>query len=185
MLKSSTEFVEILTCSAHSGDLFSLDVESLFTNVPVHRTINIILDKVYNHSTIKLPNIPRQILKDLLIICTTEAPFRDPSGNIYIQIDGVSMGSPLGPTFANFFMSEVENRALDGSSPELSPSLYGRYKDDIFVVCDEKVLLLLKDELSEIFGMNFTIEKSVENKLPFLNVLVEKDKVSLPTMVNA
>ena len=80
-------------------------------------------------------------------------------------------------------MSEVENRALDRRSPELSPSLYGRYIDDIFVVCDEKVLLLLKDELSEISGMNFTIEKSVENKLPFLNVLVEKHNDTYKTTV--
>ena len=45
MLKSSTEFVELLSGHEYSGNLFSLDVESLFTNVPVHRTINI-LEKV-------------------------------------------------------------------------------------------------------------------------------------------
>jgi hypothetical protein len=32
----------------------------------------------------------------------------------------------------------------------------------------------MKDMMSQISGMNFTIEKSIENKLPFLNVLVEK-----------
>jgi hypothetical protein len=145
MLKSSSEFVELLMFSETVGDLFSLDVESLFTNVPVNRTINIILDKVYNHPTIKPPSIPKEVLKELLTICTTEAPFRDPEGNMYIQIDGVSMGSPLGPTFANFFMAEVENRVLDGLSPTTTPTLYGRYIDDIFVVCSEEVLSLLKE----------------------------------------
>ena len=44
MLKSSTEFVELLSGHEYSGNLYSLDVESLFTNVPVHRTIIIILE---------------------------------------------------------------------------------------------------------------------------------------------
>ena len=173
-MKSSTEFVELLSASEYSGQLYSLDVESLFTNVPVHRTINIILEKVYNHPTMKAPAIPKEKMKELLIICTTEVPFRKPDGTMFIQLDGVSMGSPLGPTFANFFMAEVENRTLDGMTSTTKPSLYGRYIDDIFVLCSEEILLHMKDLMSQISGMNFTIEKSIENKLPFLNVLVEK-----------
>ena len=167
---SSTEFVELLHGNDYNGNLFSLDVESLFTNVPVHRTVNIILDKVYNHPTIPAPVIPKHTLKELLLICTTEVPFRDMDGKMYIQCDGVSMGSPLGPTFANFFMAEVENRALE----HIYPSLYCRYIDDIFTICDEDTLMVLKDEMMTISGMNFTIEKTVDNKLPFLNVLVER-----------
>ena len=34
----------------------------------------------------------------------------------------------------------------------------------------------MKEMMSQISGMNFTIEKSIENKLPFLNVLVEKQE---------
>ena len=127
MLKSSTEFVELLHGKQYSGNLFSLDVESLFTNVPVHRTINIILDRVYHHPTISAPVIQKHTLRDLLLICTTEVPFKDMDGKMYIQCDGVSMGSPLGPTFANFFMAEVENRALSN----IRVSLYCRYIDDI------------------------------------------------------
>ena len=102
---------------------------------------------------------------------------------MYIQVDGVSMGSPLGPTFANFFMSEVENRVLATLPSTSKPSLYGRYIDDIFVICDELVLLRLQDEMKTISGMNFTIERSVENKLPFLNVLVEKRNGAIKTTV--
>ena len=183
MLKSTNEFVEMLSAHEYSGNLYSLDVESLFTNVPVQRTINIVMDRVYNHPTIKAPSIPKEILRELLVICTTEVPFRDAEGKMYIQVDGVSMGSPLGPTFANFFMAEVENRALAGMPSASKPSFYGRYIDDIFIICAEDVLLLLKDEMTLISGMNFTIEKSVENKLPFLNVLVEKRDDVLKTTV--
>ena len=103
-------------------------------------------------------------MKELLVICTTESPFRDPDGNMYIQLDGMSMGSPLGPTFANFFMAEVENRTLDGMSPNSKPSLYVRYIDDIFVICDEETLLQMKDTMSQISGMNFTIEESIGSR---------------------
>ena len=68
MLKSSAEFVDLLNSGEYVGNLFSLDVESLFTNVPVKRTINIILDKVYNHPTIPAPVIPKHILEKLLLI---------------------------------------------------------------------------------------------------------------------
>ena len=96
----------------YKGKLFSLDVESLFTNVPVDRTINIILEKVYNHPSIPPPAIPKNIMRELLITCTTEVPFRNINGDMYVQCDGVSMGSPLGPTFANFFMAEVEKKYI-------------------------------------------------------------------------
>ena len=100
MLKSSTEFVELLQSQPYDGMLYSLDVESLFTNVPVNRTIDIIIEKVYNHQTINAPSIPMEVLKELLQICTTEVPFRDLVGKMYVQCDGIAMGlGPLGPTF--------------------------------------------------------------------------------------
>ena len=181
MLKSSTEFVDLLNSGEYVGNLFSLDVESLFTNVPVKRTINIILDKVYNHPTIPAPVIPKHILEKLLLICTTQVPFRDMDGTMYVQCDGMSMGSPLGPTFANFFMAEVENRALSNSNT--NPSLYCRYIDDIFVICDQETLMKLKDEMILISGLNFTVEESVDNKLPFLNVMIEKTETTIKTKV--
>jgi hypothetical protein len=63
MLKSSTQFVDLIHGKSYRGKLFSLDVESLFTNVPVHRTINIILEKVYHHPTIPPPTIPQNIMR--------------------------------------------------------------------------------------------------------------------------
>ena len=179
MLRSSTEFVELLHGKNYTGNLFSLDVESLFTNVPLQRTVNIILDKVYHHPTLPPPVIPKHILRELLLICTTEVPFRDMDGKMYVQCDGVSMGSPLGPTFANFFMAEVENRALT----DITLPLYCRYIDDIFLICDEGTLRQLQSEMMTISGMNFTIEKAVSNKLPFLNVLVDATENQVKTTV--
>ena len=78
-------------------------------------------------------------------------------------------------------MAEVENCALSKSNVTLS--LYCRYIDDIFVICDSGALLRLKEEMILISGLNFTVEESVANKLPFLNVLVELSEGSIRTKV--
>lgn len=120
-------------------------------------------------------------MKELLEICTTKVPFRDIDGKIYIQDDGVSMGSPLGCTFANFFMAEVETRAI--SNLDEKPPLYCRYVDDIFVICNEEYIQRLRNDMMLISGMNFTTEKSNENKLNFLNVLVDHTDGNIKTTV--
>ena len=181
MLKSSSEFIDLLEDKPTEGNLYSLDVESLFTNVPVLRTVNIICDRVYSHPTLAPPPISREVLKKLLLLCTTDVPFYDIDGNMWIQIDGVTMGSPLGPTFANFFMSEVEHRALDNIDNK--PNIYVRYIDDIFLLCYEDTLNTLKNEMILISGLNFTFEVGVDNKIPFLNVLVEKQEDRYKTTV--
>ena len=127
------------------------------------------------------PPISENVLKKLLLICTTEVPFWDIGGKMYVQSDGVTMGSPLGPTFAIFFMSEIETRAL--ANITIKPNIYGRYIDDIFLLCDENTLNTLKDEMIIISGLNFTDETAVNNKLPFLNVLVEKEGERFKTVV--
>ena len=54
---------------------------------------------------------------------------------LYKQIDGVTMGSPLGPTIANFFLANLENRTLKNRN-QCSPKLPLRYVDDVFAVLE-------------------------------------------------
>ena len=116
-----------------SHQLLSLDVESLFTSVPVEDTISIILQEAYNHPTHPPPDIQRNHLQELLKICTTQTPFNF-NGNTFVQSDGVSMGSPLGPTFADFYMSHLENKLLSQNDKKSNPIFYVRYVDDILTV---------------------------------------------------
>ena len=58
---------------------------------------------------------PYDDLRLLLEVCTKETPFKN-SGQEYIQEETVSMGSPLRPTFAHFYMSHVESTLLSQSS---------------------------------------------------------------------
>ncbi|XP_076032507.1 uncharacterized protein LOC143020226 [Oratosquilla oratoria] len=126
--------------------------------------------------------MPRGITKDMLLTCTTEAPFKCPQGKMYVQIDGVAMGSPLGVFCARGFMSFVENEVL--SPLKEKPHLYLRYVDDIFV-CVENVHMLeeLRAKLQVCSGLQFTLELNVSNKILFLYVLVDATSDSFTTNI--
>ena len=86
--------------------MVSFDVVSLFTNVPLEQTINIIIKRIYDKNEINI-NIPKQEMKELLYLCTTNAHFTLNSKTC-VQVDGVAMGSPLGTVLVNIFMIELE-----------------------------------------------------------------------------
>ena len=85
----------------------SFDVQSLFTNVPVIKTINIILDRVYNKELINT-NLQKRTMKKLLLDSRTKTAFSF-DNVLYEQCDVVSMGSSLGPVLANITLTEFEN----------------------------------------------------------------------------
>ena len=105
MIASSDELLVHLKGLTLTGaeKMVSLDVESLFTNVPTEETIEIIINAVYNHPTLPPPPLKTDTMRKLPQVCTSETPFHF-CGKTYVQIDGKSMGSPLGPTFADFYM---------------------------------------------------------------------------------
>ena len=183
-LDSVEEFLDVLRAKTPQGDIASIDVESLFTNVPVEDTIKIILDEVYDKRSNNLPplKLSRAILEKLLRACTTECPFRGPDGKMYVQKEGVAMGSPLGPLFANFYMCFIENKTLSETSP--APSTYCRYVDDIFVeVQDGEHLQKVIAGLEANSVLRFTSENSIDSTLAFLDVCVTVEEGKFTTSV--
>ena len=53
------------------------------------------------------------------------------NNQIYKQLDGVAVGSPLGPVLANIFVGFHESRLFDNT---VKPGVYFRYVDDTFVI---------------------------------------------------
>ena len=90
--------------------MISFNVKSLFTSVPLDETISIILRKIYDEGKIKT-NIPRNKMKELLLLCTKHS-LHIQSRYLYsvrwCGYDGVAMGPPLGPLLANVFMCSLE-----------------------------------------------------------------------------
>jgi hypothetical protein len=169
VIDSTYEFVEICKTIEQPKCLASLDVESLFTNVPVRDTVQIILDNVYGHPTIRPPNIPKPVMEEMLLICTTQCPFRGTDGQLFVQCDGVSMGSPLGPTFANYYMCHLENGAF--RTLQTKPVTYCRYVDDCFLVINNfSELQSLKSYFEANSVLTFTYEIETCKTLHFLDV---------------
>ena len=101
----------------------SVDVESLFTNIPFYHCVNaLFFDKS------KFDNLTKQNVYDLLSAAAKESCFIF-DNSLYRQIDGVAMGSPLGPTLANAFSCHYEKECLD-----CDPIEFKMYVDDIFVM---------------------------------------------------
>ena len=92
-VKSTEEFLDILRVKKPQGEIASIDVESLFTNVPVDQTIDIIIDEAYHKQSNGLdkPALSPNILRSLLVACTKDSPFRGPDGKLYTQKDGVAI----------------------------------------------------------------------------------------------
>ena len=94
---------------------------------------------------------------------------------MYDQIDGVAMGSPLGPILANVFISNLECQALKKYSGNL-PLVYNRYVDDTFLIFndrdDSELFLEYMNNLHK--NIKFTVEFEENNCLPFLDVLVTR-----------
>ena len=95
------------------------------------------------------------------------------NGELFKQIDGVAMGSPLGPTLANFFSANLENKLLNETNG-FYPKLYLRYVDDVFAIFDDNLSIkkFLKMSNKQHSNMQFTMEKSMQ-ALPFLDVHIQ------------
>ena len=127
-LQDTFDFIEkIKDINTRGKKLFSLDVASLFTSVPLQETVDYLCEYI-EEKQLDI-GIPTEDLKKLLLACTLNVQFLF-NHQIYRQKDGVAMGSPLGPLLADVFMGKLENEPLCQTITKFAT--YKRYVDDIF-----------------------------------------------------
>ena len=173
---NSYDFKESLSKLIVPSDyyLVSYDVKSLFTNVPLDETINICIDVAFQGLEV-FSGMTKSVFKNLLSLCVKDGLFIF-NNELFKQIDGVAMGSPLGPTFANIFLSFHERNWLRNCPDNFKPLFYRRYVDDTFVVFENKSQANKFFEYINVQHKNikFTMDHEINGKLSFLDLLIEK-----------
>ena len=93
---------------------------------------------------------------------------------IYSQIDGVGMGNPFRPTFANLFISHHELNWLQNCPNHFKPKFYRWYVDDTFILFSDPshVSLFLEYLNSQHPNIKFTHDLKKDGKLNFLDVTI-------------
>ena len=180
-LKDSFSFSKEIRSQDSSLFMASLDVESLFTNIPLEETMTLCSQRLYCKKK-KVGGLLKRHFEKLLRLATLQSCFIF-NNRFYRQIDGVAMGSPLGPCLANTFMSHHEVKWLNDCPSEFKPIYYRRYVDDIIVLFKDKSHLTLFVEYmnSQHPNIKFTKEEEKDNTLPFLDVCIKRENGSFTT----
>ena len=154
----------------------SLDVDSLFTNIPMDETIDICIDSLYKDNE-NIPKIPKDVFRNLFNVATKESFFMF-NNKFFNQIDGVTMGSLSGPALANIFMCNFEKKWLKDCPHSLRPVFYRRYVDDIFVLFSslDQAENFKKYLSSKHPNINFLSEKEYVGRLSLLDVNIFREK---------
>ena len=184
MISDTFEFVnEAHELVINNGDiLVSYDVSSLFTNVPLEETIQLLADKAFiNNWFNETYHLSKLDLVDLLRAATKDQLFTF-NDQLYEQTDGVALGSPLGPLLANAFMCSIEETLeRDGKMP----TYYKRFVDDTLTIMPNKTsagnsLDILNQCHSSI---KFTMETESNGTLLFLGTQLLNKHTRVETKV--
>ena len=138
-IKDSLSFAEELLNFDSNLVMASFDVESLFTNIPLQETIDLCIELLFNDKL----NIDGFTITDFhgLLTVTMSESLVLFDGEYYKQIDGVAMGSPLGATFANIFLSYYKQICLKNCPCEFKPVIYKTHS----CYFDQKITLKIFD----------------------------------------
>ena len=137
--------------------------------MPLQKTINIILKKVYVEKVINTSikkNTMRKLIKET---CKKTAFVFD--NEIYKQIDAVSMGSILAPVFANMIMIKLVSTIIKTLFDTGKIKYYCRYVDDTLLLIKAEDIQLVLDMFNSFHkNLCFTADR-LENEVPqFLDI---------------
>ncbi len=169
-----------------SAPLLSLDVESLFTNVPLGDVTGFLRRKLIDNSNLNLlDGLTIDMLIQLIELCCASTIFSF-NGTFYQQKFGVAMGSPLACILANIFMEYFETE-LQSRLP-LQPAFWWRFVDDTICICPH-VQTIFQNFLDGLNGLSPSIKLTVEweilnedsgiANLPFLDLFLHRSHLGI------
>ena len=147
----------------------SFDVESLFTNMPLKRAINIVLSRVFDDKSFDTTLQKRTLEKLLIDSCTKTAFSFD--NILFKQIDGVSMGSCLAPVLANIILTELEKVIVDDLVRSGIVKFYRRCVDDTLVLIKPSDIPFVLNKFNSFDkNLKFTVDTFQDGTVHFLDL---------------
>ncbi|XP_062716240.1 uncharacterized protein LOC134291886 [Aedes albopictus] len=158
--------------------LFSLDVVSLYTNVPVDFALRCLEERweeVEQHTNIDKTDFVYAVKLVL------ESMFFVYQGDVYGQTFGVPMGSPLSPVISNVVMEKLEQECrMQLEEKGIHLKLYRRYVDDCMCIARREHIQTIVDTFNSFHDrLQFIVEMEVGGKIKFLDMMLEPNKYIL------
>ena len=118
-------------------------------------------------------------MKNLILDTCTKSVFSFNS-RFYKQIDGVSIGSPLGPVLANIIMAEFESTIVKELVDKSLVKLYMRYVDNTLLLVKDKDINYIHKRLNS-FDKNirFIVDTFPDRIVNFLDIKVDKNHTDI------
>ncbi|BHF83223.1 hypothetical protein SprV_0802636500 [Sparganum proliferum] len=170
---SPTHFLERLRGVKVAPDeiMVSFDVVSLFTPIPKELATRVISDLLERRYDEEQRPLKRKHIMELLDYCLSTY-FRF-YGQVYEQIQGTSMGSPISGYLAEAALQELQTRVF----PPYMPKFWLRYMDDTFVILPRDMKETFKSKLNSNFPkIQFTMEEEKDGEIPFLDIQVPRQE---------
>ena len=168
--KNSTTFSNYIRNVPIEDDeiMVSFDVTSLYTNIPIIDTLNIIKDYVHSDDQFaRKTAISQDKFLDLvnLVLTTTWYTF---NSQFYQQTDGVAMGGPASSTTAEIYMQAHESTAI--STALHPPKVWERSVDDVYSIVKRTQLENFFHHINNLHqNIKFTMEEESNGELAFLD----------------
>ena len=171
-IKDSNHALEIFrnynfNFSGENKIIFTMDITSLYNVIPNNEGLQA-LKYFFNQRPIKKPSSETLLRLAELVLTHNCLSFGD---NYLKKINGVAMGTKMGPSYANLFVGFIENKFFfNYHGPK--PDLYKRYIDDCVGATSssrEELNLFINSVNSFHPALKYTWEIS-ENSLAFLDI---------------
>ena len=182
---TAEEVCELITDQVHNmdGELFmvSYDVVSLFTKVPLEEALEAAVGLV-EHADVLPEGLLIEQFREMLYLATKDS-LVEFNGKYYLQTGGFAMGNTLAVLLSNIFMVVKVEALFDEKG--IHPKLYKRYVDDLFMLTrsSEEADLYFTILKSLHPSINFTMEKEMNGRLAFLDILIIRENGKFKTEI--
>ena len=162
--------------------MVSFDVTSLWTNIPIIDTLNIIKHYVNTDDQFtRKTALPQDKFLDLVHLVLTTAWYTFNS-QFYQKTDGVAMGGPASSTTAEIYMQACEHTTITTALD--SQKVWERFFDDVYSILKQTHLEKFFHDINNLHqNIKFTMEEESNGELAFLDTLLKRNNGEISVLV--